>query len=131
MTHSRALVKVSTILHSLYVIRYSLMLATTELIFFCKFSVPCKEQSFQTRPIFIEVPDDNCIPGKPCMVLRPSLDGKTVTHHTVTYKVHLNDLVSSVGGGLGLFLGFSILATLTGILGYCFKRNTLSSVFFS
>ena len=31
---------------------------------------------------------------------------------TLNYKVDLNGLVSAVGGGLGLFLGVSVLTTL-------------------
>ena len=41
------------------------------------------------------------------------LHKKTATYHITTYRVDFNDLVNAVGGGLGLFLGFSLLTTLT------------------
>ena len=42
----------------------------------------------------------------------------TAKYHIKAYKVGPNDLVSSVGGGLGLFLGFSLLSTLKGTGAY-------------
>ena len=38
---------------------------------------------------------------------------ETAVYHTTAYRVDFNDLVNAVGGGLGLFLGFSLLTTLT------------------
>ena len=39
----------------------------------------------------------------------------TATYVTASYKVSFNSLVSDVGGGIGLFLGFSLLSTLTSL----------------
>ena len=36
-----------------------------------------------------------------------------ITHETQSYRVGLNDMISAAGGGLGLFMGFSLLSTLT------------------
>ena len=40
------------------------------------------------------------------------VDKTTAKIHTKALRVGLNDLVSAVGGGLGLFMGFSLLSTL-------------------
>ena len=42
--------------------------------------------------------------------------GDKVLVETKSYLVSFNDLVSSIGGGLGLFLGFSMLSTFTKVL---------------
>ena len=41
------------------------------------------------------------------------IDSDMMTYHTTSYVVTLNNLVSAVGGGLGLFMGFSILSALS------------------
>ena len=41
--------------------------------------------------------------------------GEKVLVETKSYLVSLNDLISSIGGGLGLFLGFSILSTFNNV----------------
>ena len=38
-----------------------------------------------------------------------------MTYYTISYLVGFIDLVSAVGGALGLFTGFSLLATLTAV----------------
>ena len=39
--------------------------------------------------------------------------GEKVLVETKSYLVSFNDLISSIGGGLGLFLGFSFLGFIT------------------
>ena len=86
---------------------------------------PCEQQSFKTVPIISGMPIDEyeCKPGKPCIFIRPVMGSREVTYYTKSYLVSFNDLVSSVGGGLGLFVGFSILSTLTAFLDYALGKG--------
>ena len=53
------------------------------------------------------------------------IDSSLMTHHTTSYVVTANNLVSAVGGGLGLFMGFSILSTLSFTYNYLDKKVKL------
>ena len=47
-------------------------------------------------------------------------DGEDVKYITTSYLVDFNGFISSLGGGLGLFVGFSMLSTLTMGMDYVF-----------
>lgn len=81
-------------------------------------SGPCKRQSFTTKPIEVgsgaasQMYEEFGREFGPSHWLALYFNKKTAYFHTRTYRVGTNDLISAVGGGLGLFMGFSLLATL-------------------
>ena len=50
------------------------------------------------------------------------MPNRVIEHYIRSYRVGFNDLISSVGGSLGLFLGFSLLSTLLSTYTYVAKK---------
>ena len=86
----------------------------------CFLAGPCKRQSFTTKVadygkgLYMqsfqhEEMDPELI--EPIWISL-HIDKTTAKIHTKALRVGLNDLVSAVGGGLGLFMGFSLFSTL-------------------
>ena len=50
------------------------------------------------------------------------MPNRVIEHYIRSYRVGINDLISSVGGSLGLFLGFSLLSTLLSTYTYVAKK---------
>ena len=99
----------------------------TNMINTCKhITGPCKTQRFRIATDLVHKTEnsqgnlDNLEPDQ--IKVHIYLSSKTVTFNTLQYKVGRNSLVSTVGGGLGLFLGVSLLTTLQSLYEYIGKK---------
>ena len=82
-----------------------------------RFTEPCRTTRFRASQPIIWYPTDNwqgwdvnIPPGY--IYVWINLKSSLAKFTTLNYKVDFNGLVSAVGGGLGLFLGVSVLTTL-------------------
>ena len=48
-------------------------------------------------------------------------------HYTTSYQMGRTDLINNIGGGLGLFMGLSVLSLLTGLKN-CFQEIMLGNL---
>lgn len=77
---------------------------------------PCTKISYQADPSLkhCNSPMVDCNQGKELMMFPMKME---INRFITIYKVNFNTFISSVGGSLGLFLGFSIRSTLFGLYG--------------
>ena len=66
--------------------------------------------------------NDEEIPQGNWKVVELYFTTKSAIVTTTSLKVNINGFVSAVGGGLGLFLGFSLLSTLTTMQNFIMKK---------
>lgn len=82
---------------------------------------PCQDTIFKTQ-ISNLVPNVaeklfNVAPGEGLLIVSPGSTERTLVETKLMTSAF--DLISSVGGNLGLFLGFSLIATLYAIYELC------------